>query len=113
VVSSDSSTKTLGSPPFSHVCYMSYPSNPPWHDNFNNVWWRLRFEVPQYAVCSNLLLFHLSWLPIFSTFCSLCPFLNARSQVSHRYKTWGKIAFSIFWPSCIREQWRITSSDLS
>jgi hypothetical protein len=44
-------------------------------------------EAPQYAVFSNLLSLHLSLVQIFS----LCSSLNVREQVSHPYRTTGKI----------------------
>jgi hypothetical protein len=58
------------------------------------------YEAPHYAVLSNLLLFHPSWLKIFSSApCSqtscVCSSLNVRDQVSHPYKTAGCIVSNL------------------
>jgi hypothetical protein len=53
------------------------------------------YEAPHYAVFSSFLSHHLSPIILFSTLFSntlgFCSFLNMKDQVSHLYKTPGKV----------------------
>jgi len=86
----------------SHACYIPLPSRPPSLDHPNNIWWSvqvvkllimqpsrasrpflpLRFKYsPQYPVLYTL---------------NLCSSLSVRDQVSHPYKTTGKILILLY-----------------
>jgi hypothetical protein len=40
-----------------HACYMSHQSHPPWLDEPNNIWWKVKnYETPHYKSFSTLLL---------------------------------------------------------
>jgi hypothetical protein len=76
---------------------MLYPLHPPWLDHSNYIWRKVRVMTlpsmqfsPSFYVssvfCPNILLNIL-----FSNTFSLCSSLNVRVQVSHPYKTTGKI----------------------
>jgi hypothetical protein len=73
-------------------CYMPCPLNHPLlhHANFAK---RASYEGHHYAILSDLILLHPSWILIFPSV--PCPqirsYLNVRDHTSHRYKTTGKI----------------------
>jgi len=80
------------------TCHTPRPSNFPWHNHLNNIWWKLCHEVPHYIFFhppfpsypshSNVLLRAL----ISSTF-NLYYFLAMRYQVSYPYNTAEKNDF--------------------
>jgi hypothetical protein len=79
-----------------YACYVPSPSHPPCLDYSNCSWWRVCYEVPHYAVFSNFISVHLPSVQIsssalFSNTLGSCFFLNVRDEVSHPYKTTGKI----------------------
>jgi hypothetical protein len=90
----------------SHVCYMPFPSHPPWLDHSNYTWERnsslCGFLQPHIISClwgQNILLSIL-----FSNTLSLCSSFNVRDQVSHPNKITGKIIvldkrWDLFWNS--------------
>jgi hypothetical protein len=80
-----------------HSCYMPCSSHPPWLDHSKYTWWRvqvLKLLIIQFSPTSltyslfgpNILL-----STLFSDTLSLCSSLNVRNQVSHPYRTTGKI----------------------
>jgi hypothetical protein len=78
--------------------YMPRPSYPPLLHYSNNTWWRVQnHEAVRYAVFSILLSPHLSSVqtsssaPCFQTPPHLSSSLKVRDQVSHPYRTTGKI----------------------
>jgi hypothetical protein len=79
---------------------MPCPPHPPWLDNTNYTWRRvqvMKLLTMQFSPTSNLFI-HLwckcSLSTLFSNTLSLCSFINVRDQVSHPYRTTGKIIVS-------------------
>jgi hypothetical protein len=81
---------------FSHSCYMSCTSHPPWLDNSNYTWWTV--QVMKLLMQLSPTSYH--FIPfgpnillstLFSNTLSLCSSLNVRDQVSHPYRTTGHI----------------------
>jgi hypothetical protein len=87
-------------PILSHLCYMPCPPHPPWldHSIFGEEYNLLKLLIMQFSPISQ----HLSLVQIFSfstlfsDTLSLCSSLNVKEQVSHPYRTSGKIKFCIF-----------------
>jgi hypothetical protein len=78
--------------PLLNECHMSRPPHPPWFNHPNNIKWRSSslcsfLHDPSSSVLGpNILLNNL-----FSKTLSLCSSLKVRDQVSHPYRTTGKI----------------------
>jgi hypothetical protein len=80
-----------------HSCYMPCPSHPPWVDHSNYTWQGIQvtkfltmqfFQSPVISspFCPNIL-----FSTLFSNILSLCLSLSVRYQISHPYRTTGKI----------------------
>jgi hypothetical protein len=88
-------TNILCSPP--HSCYMPCPSHPPWLDNSNYTWRRVQvmklliMQFSQPPVTSSLFGPNIVLNTLFSNTHSLCSSHKVRDQVSHPYRTIGKI----------------------
>ena len=89
-------TKTLYAP-IPHTCYMPCPSHSSRFDHLNNIWWGVQI-IKLLIMYSSLLLCNVSPLvpnillsTLFSNTLSQCSFLRVSNQVSHTYKTRGKI----------------------
>jgi hypothetical protein len=73
--------------------------------------WSITYEAPHYASFSNLLSLHLSSVQIFSSaLCSqtpsVCFSFNATDEVSHPYRSTGKIIVLYFPVFVFRQQKR-------
>jgi hypothetical protein len=83
-----------------HSSYMSCPSPPPGLDHSNYTWRRAqvtKFLIMQFLqppVTSSLFGPNILLSTLFSNTLSLCSSLNVRDQVSHPYRTTGKILVS-------------------
>jgi putative component of membrane protein insertase Oxa1/YidC/SpoIIIJ protein YidD len=79
------------------TCYMPYPSHSPWIYQHNNIWWRVQimeFLITQfYRASCHFVPLRSKYSPksLSSNTFNLCSSLNARGQVSHPYRTTGKI----------------------
>jgi hypothetical protein len=75
----------------SHSCYMPCPSHHLWLDHSNYIWRRVQVMRLQPLVTSSLYDPNILLNTLFSNTLSLCFSLNVRDQVSHPYRTTGKI----------------------
>jgi hypothetical protein len=88
---------TLFSPVLSHACYMTRPPYPSWFYLSNVIWgWiliikLLTVQILHYPVTTSFLGPNILLRTLFPSFLSLCPYRNTRDQVSHQYKTTGRI----------------------
>jgi hypothetical protein len=81
----------------SHACYIPRLYYPPWFNSHNNIWWSVQvtklFTV-RYSRTSRHVLplrFKILLSTPFSINLNLRSSLNVKNQVSHQYKTTGKI----------------------
>jgi len=79
-----------------HRCYTPYPSHAPWLDHPNKIWWSVQVMKLIIMQSSPVFCHIISFRSIllstpFSYKFSLCYSLSVRQQVSHPYKTTGKI----------------------
>jgi hypothetical protein len=75
-----------------HARYMPRPSHPSWFDCPNIIWLSTNYESPRYAVFSSFLFGpNIPLSTLFSNTLNLYCSFNVRDQVSHPYKTAGKI----------------------
>ena len=90
-------TKTLYAPLFVHTCYMPRPSHSSWLDHPNNTGWgvkviKLLIMLFSPLLFTSLLLGSNIFLStLFLNTLSLRSSLNVNDQVSHPYKTTGRI----------------------
>jgi hypothetical protein len=78
----------------SSACYMPLPSHPPWHERPTNIWWSIqvmKLLSMQSSSTSSLLGTNILLNALFSKTFNLCSSLSMRNEVSHPYKTTGKI----------------------
>jgi hypothetical protein len=82
---------------YRHSFYIPYPSHPPWLYHSNYTWrrvhnlWSLLCSSLQLYITSSLFIPNIFLGTLFSHTLSLCSFYNVRDQVSHPYRTTGKI----------------------
>jgi hypothetical protein len=81
-----------------HVCHMPWLSHPPLFDRSNDNWRRVHvlYSPPLCSFLKALIILSLfgpniSLSTLFRSTLSLCSSLNIRDQVSHPYRTTGKI----------------------
>jgi len=80
----------------SHACYILCPSHPPWLHHPNNIWWHKLWNsslcnIFQPPTTSSLLSPNILLSILSSDTSNLCSSLSVKEQVSHPYKTRGKI----------------------
>jgi hypothetical protein len=84
------------------MCYIPCPSHCLWFDQINNIWWNVHImklllpSLLQPPATSSLLGPNILLSMLFSNTLNLCSFLSVTDQVSHPYKTSGKIMAFIF-----------------
>jgi hypothetical protein len=82
--------------------YMLWPPHPPWLDHSSYTWRRVQvmklliMQLLQPPVTSSLFGLNILLNTLFSNTLSLCFSLNVRDQVSHTYRTTGKIIVLYF-----------------
>jgi len=79
-----------------HTCYMPLPTHSSWFDHSNNVWWGVQIK----KFSCHFFQYFIPLRPLCLSVCLSIPFSNIlrlrsslikRDQVSHSYKTTGKI----------------------
>jgi hypothetical protein len=91
-------TKALYGISFAHACYMPCPSNPLWLAHSSYIWWRIQVAkllimtfFPTSCYFNPLRSTYILLSTLFSNTLSLGFSFNVRDQVSHPYRTTGKI----------------------
>jgi hypothetical protein len=90
---------------------MTCPLRPPWLHLLIIFCDEYKLQSSSSSNSSSPLFFHLSWVQIFSAVScfqtlNLCSSFNVRNQVSHPYKTRGKIILSYILVSAFLGNWR-------
>jgi hypothetical protein len=97
VVLNGISNFTVCIPRLPHSCYVPCPSHPPWLHHSNYVWRGVQvmklliMQFPLISFTSSLLGSNILLSTLFSNTLSLCFSHNVRDQISHPYRTTGKI----------------------
>jgi hypothetical protein len=74
---------------FSHACYMSHSSHPPWFDHLDNIWWSVRVMkllIVEPSAASCLLGPNVLFSTLFSYTPDLYPSFIVADQVSNPFK---------------------------